>query len=60
MSSQLGPLLPYLGGSEYGTILLPLLDALGSVEESYVRNSTSLSMNNILDQCGTSFATIAA
>ena len=60
MASQLGHLMPYLGGSDHGTVLLPLLEALGAVEESYVRDSTSGSFNNLLDQCGTSFKTIAS
>lgn len=52
LAGELGGLLPLVGGPEYGSVLLPLLEQLASMEETVVRDKAVQSLINIAEQMG--------
>jgi serine/threonine-protein phosphatase 2A regulatory subunit A len=50
LGSKLGDLLPYFGGPEYAHLLVPIIEALCSIEETAIRTAASLSTKKILAQ----------
>ncbi|AQZ12125.1 TPD3 (YAL016W) [Zygosaccharomyces parabailii] len=49
LSEELGKFVPYVGGPEYATILLPPLNILASTEETLVREKAVDSLNKIAE-----------
>lgn len=47
LADELGNFVPYVGGPEHATILLPALEILASTEETLVRDKAVASLNNI-------------
>lgn len=50
LSEELGKFVPYVGGPEYATILLPPLNILASTEETLVREKAVDSLNRIAEE----------
>lgn len=50
LSEELGKFVPYVGGPEYATTLLPPLNILASTEETLVREKAVDSLNQIAEQ----------
>lgn len=50
LADELGKFVPLVGGPEYATVLLPVLDLLASTEETLVRDKAVKSLNTIAAQ----------
>lgn len=50
LAEQLGHFVPLVGGAEYASILLPVLEALASTDEPIVTEKAVKSLNNIASQ----------
>ncbi|AMD18843.1 HBL059Cp [Eremothecium sinecaudum] len=50
LAQQLGKFVPFIGGSNYATLLLPALEILASTEETLVRDKAVDSLNNIAQE----------
>ncbi|AJO93690.1 Tpd3p [Saccharomyces cerevisiae YJM1419] len=50
LAEQLGKFVPYIGGPQYATILLPVLEILASAEETLVREKAVDSLNNVAQE----------
>lgn len=49
-AEQLGNFVPYVGGPQYGHLLLPLLETLSTVEETVVRDKAVESLGKVGSQ----------
>ncbi|QLL34053.1 hypothetical protein HG536_0F03780 [Torulaspora globosa] len=47
LAEELGKFVPFIGGPEYATLLLPILEILASTEETLVRDKAVESLNEI-------------
>ena len=50
LADELGQFVPYVGGPEFATVLLPPLEILASTEETLVRDKAVGSLNKIAEQ----------
>ncbi|KAL3233421.1 Protein phosphatase PP2A regulatory subunit A [Nakaseomyces bracarensis] len=50
LAEHLGGFVPYVGGPQYSSLLLPILDTLAGAEETIVRDRAVQSLNTIAEQ----------